>query len=160
MAHRIKHPETADDVMSLLQMAPHSTVAVFSVDAEQGTLVPTRVLGPAAPRLRDLTIDIGYHVSGWVAANWVPMVNADAQLDLDVRTGDLRYALSMPLIADYRLSGVLTLYSAEPFGDAILHRVESVMPSLAASLHECDAMPPVAIPVDRSPAYSDQATAF
>lgn len=116
------------------QLAPGSTVALMTVDGSHGALVIDQIVGPATPRLRDLTIDVGYHVSGWVAAHWVPMVNADAQLDLDVRAEELRYALAMPLVYEHRLTGVLTIYSAQPFGDAMLQRIEVLMPDLAAAL--------------------------
>lgn len=134
----------ADELASLQRLSPTSTVAVFCVDTAHSLLVMNQVLGPAATRLSGLTIDIGYHVSGWVASNWVPMVNADAQLDLDIRAEDLRYALSMPLIADHRLMGVLTLYSAHPFGDVLLQQIEMVMPALAANLCDAGEAPTVA----------------
>lgn len=123
-----------DELSSLQQLAPGSTVALLTVRDHSDVLVVDRLVGPAAHRLRDLTIDVGYQVSGWVAANWVPMVNADAQLDLDVRAEELRYVLSMPLLSDHRLAGVLTMYCAEPFGDAVLQRVDLIMPQLAAAL--------------------------
>jgi hypothetical protein len=143
MAFPLRSHAPADDLASLQQLLPSTTLAVFSVDADREALVLNRVLGPAAVRLRDLTIDIGFQVSGWVAANWVPMINADAQLDLDLRAEELRYALSMPLIADNRLAGVLTLYSTEPFGDVVLQRVEVLMPVLAANVASHEDSPTV-----------------
>jgi hypothetical protein len=134
MAFPTRSLATADELSSLQQLLPGSTVVVLAVDAQRGVLVPKQMVGPAAGRLRDLTIDVGYHVSGWVAANWVPMVNADAQLDLDIRAHDLRYALSMPLICDHRLVGVLTIYSVEPASDVLLQRAELMMPALAEAL--------------------------
>lgn len=128
----------SDELSMLQQLSPGSTVSVMTVDSGRGMLVPTQVVGPAAARLRNVSIDIGYHVSGWVAAHWVPMVNADAQLDLDVVAQELRYALSMPLLHRHRLAGVLTIYSAEAFGDAVLQRVEMLMPRLAESLDAPD----------------------
>jgi hypothetical protein len=134
MAFATRSLTPSDELSSLQQLAPGSTVALMTVDGPQGVLVINRMIGPASPRLRDLTIDVGYHVSGWVAAHWVPMVNADAQLDLDVKAEELRYALAMPLVHEQRLTGVLTVYSAEPFGDAVLERIELLMPDLAAAL--------------------------
>jgi hypothetical protein len=133
MAHSTRTMTVIDnDLVALQQLAPGSTVALFVTDASQQALVVDQVIGPASVRLADLTIDIGYHVSGWVAANWVPMVNADAQLDLDVHAEELRFALAMPLLLDHRLMGVLTIYGAEPFTDRVLQRVELLMPLLAA----------------------------
>lgn len=141
-------PTPVDELASIQRLAPTSTVAVFCVDTAHSLLVMNQVLGPAAPRLGELTIDIGYQVSGWVASNWVPMVNADAQLDLDIRAEELRYALSMPLITDHRLMGVLTLYNAEPFGDVMLQHIELVMPALAANLADAGGAPTVAVSRD------------
>jgi hypothetical protein len=130
-----------DELSSLQQLAPGSTVTLLTVDGEHGALTVDQVVGPAAGRLRDLSIDVGYQVSGWVAANLVPMVNADAQLDLDVRADELRYALAMPLLHEHRLMGVLTVYSADPFTDTLLQRVELLMPQLAAWLDRSDETP-------------------
>ena len=139
MAFPTRALTVSDELSTLQQLSPGATVAVMTVDGARGVLVPQQLLGPAATRLRDITIDVGYHVSGWVAAHWVPMVNADAQLDLDVSAQELRYALSMPLLHQHRLAGVLSIYSAEPFNDAVLQHVEMLMPRLAESL-----MPPAA----------------
>ena len=134
MAFPSRALSTTDELSALQQMMPGSTLAVLTVDPGLSVLTPTHLIGPAAGRLRDLTIDVGYHASGWVAANWVPMVNADAQLDLDVRARELRYVLAMPLICDHRLTGVLAMYSVEPFSDAVLQRVDLLMPQLAAQI--------------------------
>ncbi len=130
-----------DELSCLQQLAPGSTVTLLTLDGERGALTVDQVVGPAAGRLRNLSIDVGYQVSGWVAANLVPMVNADAQLDLDLRADELRYALSMPLLHEHRLMGVLTVYSADPFTDRVLQRVELLMPQLAASLGRSDDTP-------------------
>ena len=128
----------ADEFEYLNHLAPDATVAVFEVDAERGVLVARHVRGAAAARLEQLTIDIGYQVSGWVAANWVPMVNVDAQLDLDFEAQDLRYALSLPLLNERQLAGVITLYSAAPFDDGALHRAEEVLPRLAETMSDVE----------------------
>jgi hypothetical protein len=77
---------------------------------------------------------VGQRISRWVAANWRPMFNAEARLYLDGCADDLRFAASMPLIADERLVGVLAVYSAEPFGDAQARRLETITPHVAATL--------------------------
>jgi hypothetical protein len=122
----------------LRQLAPGATAALFTVDTTRGVLVVQHAVGPAAPRLGGLTVEIGHRVSGWVAANWQPMVNAAAPLDLDDLAEDLRHTLSMPLVADNRLLGVLTIYGAEPFGDVQSRRVEMITPHLATALASVD----------------------
>jgi GAF domain-containing protein len=118
----------------LRHLAPRTTFALLTVDTARGVLASQYAAGPAAPALDGLSIGVGQRVSGWVAANWRPMFNADARLDLADRAGDLRFAASMPLIDDGRLIGVLALYSAEPFGDAQTRRLEMITPHVAASL--------------------------
>jgi putative nucleotidyltransferase with HDIG domain len=118
----------------LRHLAPRTTFALLSVDPGRGMLVSQYAAGPVAKALDGLTIGVGQRVSGWVAANWRPTFNADARLDLDDRSDEVRFVASMPLIADDRLVGVLTLYSAEAFGDAQTRRLEMITPHVAAAL--------------------------
>ena len=122
----------------LRPLAPGATFALMTVDPTRGVLVVQYATGPAASRLSGLTIDVGYRVSGWVAANWQPMVNAAAQLDLDALAEDLQYALAVPLVAENRLAGVLAIYCVEPFGDLQSRRVEMITPHLAIALASVD----------------------
>jgi putative nucleotidyltransferase with HDIG domain len=118
----------------LRQLAPGATIVLMTPDSVRNVLVAQHTLGPAAERLGDLSIEMGHRISGWVAANWRPMINAEARLDLDARTEDLRFALSVPLTAENRLLGVLTLYATEQFGDLQCRRVEMISPHLATAL--------------------------
>jgi hypothetical protein len=118
----------------LRQLAPGATLALLTVDPLRGLLVAQHSVGPAASRTTGLAVEIGYRVSGWVAATWQPMFNAQAGLDLEGAAEDLQYAVSLPLVTDGRLAGVLTLYSAEQFGDLQCRRLEMVTPHLAAAL--------------------------
>jgi GAF domain-containing protein len=134
----------ATDVLGELQRcSPAATIAVLKADTAAGVLTSRYLTGAAASRLEDICIDIGYHVSGWVAAHCVPMVNADAQLDLDGRAGELRYVLAMPVLSGSHLVGVLAFYNSTAFGEAILHRIETLMPQVAAWL-EADEEPATA----------------
>jgi putative nucleotidyltransferase with HDIG domain len=118
----------------LRHLVPGATIALYTVDASRGVLVAQHATGPHAADVQPLAIEIGYRISGWVAANWQPMINADAQLDLAAPTENLRFAISVPLIAEARLVGVLTVYSDERFGDLQGRRIEIVSPHLAAAL--------------------------
>jgi putative nucleotidyltransferase with HDIG domain len=126
----------------LRQLAPGGTVVLMTVDATRGVLVVQYAVGAAASRVLGLTIDVGHRVSGWVAANWQPMVNAQAQLDLEELTGELRYAIALPLVAENRLTGVLTIYSAEQFVDVQSRRVEIITPHLATALASIESPAP------------------
>jgi putative nucleotidyltransferase with HDIG domain len=125
----------------LRPLAPGATFAIMTIDPARGVLVVQHATGPAGSRLPGLTIDVGYRVSGWVAANWQPMINAAAPLDLDKLAEDLRYALAVPLVAENRLVGVLAIYNAEPFGDLQSRRVEMIAPHLATALASAESQP-------------------
>jgi putative nucleotidyltransferase with HDIG domain len=118
----------------LRQLAPGATLALMTIDAVRGELVTRYALGPAADRVSARAFEVGQRVSGWVAATSQPMVNADARLDLDETVGDLRYVMSVPLVAESRLLGVLTIYAAEQFGDRQSRRIEMITPHLASAL--------------------------
>jgi putative nucleotidyltransferase with HDIG domain len=122
----------------LRHLAPGASLALMTVDPARGALVTHCAAGPAADRLNGLTIPIAQRVSGWVAANWQPMINADAHLDLDA-PGDLRFAVSLPLVADARLIAVMTLYGLESFSEGQTRRLEIIAPHLATALLSAEA---------------------
>lgn len=118
----------------LRHLAPGASFVLLTVDASRGVLTSQYAAGPAGHLLEGLTIGIGQRISGWVAANRRPMFNAEANLELDQCHDDLRFAASMPLIAEDRLVGVLALYSAESFGDAQTRHLEMITPHLSDAL--------------------------
>jgi GAF domain-containing protein len=82
-----------------------------------------------------MTILVGERITGWVAANSRPMADANAALDLGTGFEDtLRYALSMPLVGEGGIVGVLTLYAPQPFGDQLALTVEMIGPHLARAV--------------------------
>lgn len=136
LARVISHRPTLQDLGTLAarqlhELAPGATVVLFTVDAGRGVLAPAYAAGPDAARVGELALDIGRQVSGWVAATWQPMINADARIDLSAWAGPLRFAISLPLVADGRLAGVLTLYAPGPFSERQAQRLEMIAPHLA-----------------------------
>ena len=104
----------------LRHVAPGATLALFTVDESRTSVVSRYIAGAAADRVPAMTIRVGERITGWVAANSRPMADANAALDLGTGFEDaLRFALSMPLVAERDVVGVLTLYSPEPFGDQL-----------------------------------------
>jgi putative nucleotidyltransferase with HDIG domain len=118
-------------------IAAGASVAIFTVDASRGALVAQFTAGPSAERLNGLTMAVAQRVSGWVAANWQPMFNADAHLDLEQAT-ELRFAMSLPLIVEGRLVAVVTLYASDAFTEVQMRRMEIIAPHFAASLQSLD----------------------
>ena len=63
------------------------------------------------------------------------MINADASLELGKGFEDvLRWALSVPLIADDGVKGVVTLYGREPFAQQAAFTIEMIAPHLVKAL--------------------------
>lgn len=95
---------------------------VFIYDAANDELIGQHVIGKHADAVRGLRIGLGDRLSGWVAANKKTIINSDPALDLTDRSGiftpRLQAALSVPLLSEQGLVGVLALYSSgEPFTD-------------------------------------------
>jgi len=100
----------------VLQMLPSSAIAVYLVEGSE--LVPRYVQGVDESLLRGLRITPGDGVSGWVAANRQPVLNAAADLELVAGGGGghtyLQSVLAVPLVAGEQLIGVLSLYDLKP----------------------------------------------
>ena len=57
---------------------------------------------------------LGERLSGWVAASRRGQRDADARLDLLTDDTTLRAAISIPIVRDDALVGVMTLYAGDP----------------------------------------------
>jgi putative nucleotidyltransferase with HDIG domain len=93
-----------------------SAGVLFAYDEPTHSLRAAITFGPASRALRDVEIELGQRLSGWVGATRSPQLNADPRLDLHSDAsiaGDLRAALSVPVERDAALMGVLTLYATE-----------------------------------------------
>jgi putative nucleotidyltransferase with HDIG domain len=139
LARVATHTPTVRDVGALAwghlrHLAPGATLALYVRDGARDALVAQYTAGPAATRISGLTIGVSERVSGWVAANHRPMLNAEAQLDLGDAAEDLKCAVAMPLMAAHGLAGVMALYAPAPFSDDRARRLEMIAPHLATSL--------------------------
>lgn len=95
-----------------------SSCVMFSYSEAGNSLVVRHSCGAHASVLRRLTIPFGERLTGWVAANRMPIFNSDAALDLEALVFSLdappRRCLAIPLVAEGNLVGVLTVYSKDP----------------------------------------------
>jgi putative nucleotidyltransferase with HDIG domain len=88
--------------LALNQLVRESVAKVailFITDTDATTLTVVTVSGVADETLRNLQIEVGQRLSGWVAANGRSIVNSDPALDLGhelARRLDLGNALSIP----------------------------------------------------------------
>jgi hypothetical protein len=131
---------TSADVASLAwnqlrHVAPGASCAFFLIDAKD-RLIARFVAGDAASVLQGLQMKTGERLSGWVAANHQVIANSQAQLDLGVEAplAGLTFCLAVPLVADDKAVGVLSLYGPEPFKDEQSQALQVVAPHVAQML--------------------------
>jgi GAF domain-containing protein len=132
-------PRTQGDTIwqHLASHLPAAAFVLFEYDDGADAIVASCELGPAAPEMLGARIPVGERLSGWVAATGQTIVNSDARLDLDERQREqspLRSALAVPVIADGRVSRVLSFYAvdANAFDDGHRRLVSAAARALAA----------------------------
>ena len=139
LARIVSGRPTAADLSSMIwthvrHIVPNTSCAFFLHEPLTDSVGVAFVAGGASSVLQGLQIKMGERLTGWVAANQQPIVNSEAQLDLgaEAMLAGLRYCLSLPLVAEGRLLGVLSLYGAEPFKDDQAQTLQFVLPHLAS----------------------------
>jgi GAF domain-containing protein len=135
-------------------VVPSASCAFFLRDVEWGAVTVKFAAGEASSALQGLQIPLGERLTGWVAEHRQPIVNSDASLDLGPEAAfvGVKHCVSLPLLNDGHLAGVLSLYAAESFRDEQVQTLVSVLPHLALmflSLEKRDAG--VAVPVAARP---------
>ena len=109
--------EDAAEVVArrLARLVPRGLVAFYLKDPAADELRLAHASGPGASALADLRIGMGLGLTGWVGAHVLPIANSDPALDLGdaAQAADppLQSTLSVPLVADRTLVGVLSVYS-------------------------------------------------
>lgn len=138
LARIVSGRPTAADLSSMIwthvrHIVPNTSCAFFLHEPLTDSVGVAFVAGGASSVLQGLQITMGERLTGWVAANHQPIVNSEAQLDLgaEAMLAGLRYCLSLPLVAEGRLLGVLSLYGADPFRDDQAETLQFVLPHLA-----------------------------
>ena len=87
---------------------------IFRYVQETDALAPAVARGLEASVLASLHMRLGERLSGWVAARRRGQRDADARLDLLTDDTTLRAAISVPIVRDDALVGVMTLYAGDP----------------------------------------------
>ena len=138
LARIVSGRPTATDVSSMIwshvrHVVPNASCAFFLNEPATDSVKVKFVAGDASSALQGLEMKLGDRLTGWVAANQQAMINSEAKLDLGPEAAfvGLNYCLSLPLVSDGQLAGVLSLYGAEPFRDEQTHTLQSVLPHLA-----------------------------
>jgi putative nucleotidyltransferase with HDIG domain len=115
---------------------PASTFVLYLYDVSTDALVAMHEEGHDAGELRGARIPLGDRLSGWVAATRQSVMNSDARLDLDEparEASELRSALAVPVEAEGRLVGVLSLYGRQPNAFDESHRRVAQVTAYAAA---------------------------
>jgi diguanylate cyclase (GGDEF)-like protein/putative nucleotidyltransferase with HDIG domain len=120
------------------RFVPYSACVIYLVNSDD-RLLPNHVAGMYRDILEGVEIKLGEGVSGWVATNNKPLVNASPELDfpnLELLARTFRSSLSVPLSTDTGVVGVLTLYSdtSNNYTDQHLRLMEAVAGHSAAAI--------------------------
>ncbi|MGH9144701.1 MAG: bifunctional diguanylate cyclase/phosphohydrolase [Vicinamibacterales bacterium] len=112
------------DTMALISsklsnIVPFSCCALFLYNDEAETLRCRFATGVEAETIQQLTIRNGYGLTGWVARNRRPLVNARPSTDLEAagfpsEHTTLHSALVCPLLFNERFIGTMSVYHTEP----------------------------------------------
>jgi putative nucleotidyltransferase with HDIG domain len=146
--------------MTLRNVIPASAMALFVEDQQLDLMTVSYAGGAHAAMLRQLKKGRGGGIAGWVAVNRRGVLNADAALDLGVNAASLepplRSSLTVPLMHEGRVVGVLSCYSqsAHGFTEDHLRLLELGAASLAGAIAsvataESAGTPPVAVNAGR-----------
>jgi diguanylate cyclase (GGDEF)-like protein/putative nucleotidyltransferase with HDIG domain len=104
---------SVDETLSLLaarlkHLIPYDTLAIYVCKEQR--LVPQFVTGEEHGRFSSLDIPLGSGLSGWVAANRLPILNGNPSVEPGYRNGGMHSAVSVPLDGLDGVVGVLSLY--------------------------------------------------
>ena len=126
--------------MILRQTLPCDAMTVSLFDQSSDAMVVRFAAGLHAGAFRMLSQSRGSGISGWVALNLQPAVNAAPAVELGSRGADLvprlQSCLAVPLLDGETLAAVLSVYSERPqaYTDDHVRLVELLSPRLAAAL--------------------------
>jgi diguanylate cyclase (GGDEF)-like protein len=103
----------------LTNLVPFSCCALFLYDENADTLRCRFATGVDAETVQELEVRSGEGLTGWVARNRRPLVNARPSADLEAAgredvTTALQSALVCPLVFNEKFIGTLTVYHVQP----------------------------------------------
>jgi diguanylate cyclase (GGDEF)-like protein len=112
-----------EDTMALIaskltNLVPFSACSLFLYSDSNDTLTCRFATGTDSELLQQLSLRSGQGLTGWVARNRRPLVNARPSADIEAMNSDaptdLQSALVCPLILGERFIGTLAVYHTEP----------------------------------------------
>jgi hypothetical protein len=118
---------------NLQRLGIADSLAIYRTGQGLDRLTAVYAAGAGADVASRMDIEVGDRLSGWVAANGGPMVNADPALDFEGAAPDLRSAL---VVRETRgdTTVVIALYSRaeQAFDDRIVALITTIAPATAA----------------------------
>jgi GAF domain-containing protein len=156
LARIVSGRPSATDVASMIwahirHIVPQASCAFFLHEPASDAVAVKFVAGEGSAALQGLEIKLGDRLSGWVADHRQPIINSEAQLDLGPEAAfvGLRFCLSLPLVSDAQLAGVLSFYGKDPFTAEQAQTLQNVLPHLAvmflALQHRAESAQPVPV---------------
>jgi diguanylate cyclase (GGDEF)-like protein/putative nucleotidyltransferase with HDIG domain len=125
----------------LSQVVPFSACALFLYSEQSEQLHCRFATGTDSELIQQLTLRSGQGLTGWVARNRRPLINARPSADLEAMGSNaptvLQSALVCPLIYSDRLIGTLAVYHTDPgfYGEDHARLLERVCEQAAAVIH-------------------------
>ena len=125
----------------LANLVPFSACALFLYSDSNDTLGCRFATGTDSELLQQLSLRSGQGLTGWVARNRRPLVNARPSADIEAMNSDaptvLQSALVCPLIFGERFIGTLAVYHTEPsfYGDDHRRLLDRVCEQAAAVIN-------------------------
>lgn len=128
----------------LTRISVGSLLVLYAIDEPTSALRVARAWGPSAASVENLRIPLGKRLSGWVAANYTPIHDADPSVDFatEEHIDPKRFSscAATPVIFENRILGVLTIYmtsaiQAHGFSDRNLEFAGAHVSSYLASLY-------------------------
>jgi putative nucleotidyltransferase with HDIG domain len=126
--------------MMLRQVVPAVSMSLYIYDDARDVVSVQYAAGAHAVALRGAQMSLGSGVAGWAAAHRRFVLNADPAIDLGPLLAGalpaLRASLTMPLVHEGALIGVLSLYGSveNAFSDDHARLLTLLSPSLATSI--------------------------
>src|SRR5688500_4251318 len=152
LARIVSGRPSATDIASMIwahvrHVVPNASCAFFLNVPDRDAVAVRFAAGEASTALQGLEITLGDRLTGWVAEHQQPIFNSEATLDLGPEAAfvGLRFCLSLPLVSDRQLAGVLSLYGKDAFTAEQSQTLQNVLPHLAVMFLAVDSRTETAV---------------
>jgi diguanylate cyclase (GGDEF)-like protein len=125
----------------IAKIVPFTTCVIYILSDDKTSLRAEHISGENQEAFKDYTMQLGKHLSGWVAAQKEPAINANPKADLEPIQKkidiSLENALVYPLVVDDVSLGVISLYAGKgkSFRYGHFHVMEIVAQQAATAVY-------------------------